>query len=553
MPQEGEGVLFALLLRSRNFWRRMAQQPIPQSQGPPPPNLAPAEVVPDVVGEPKALPAPSDAEGVPTSPSGGEFYNAAGPSKVDVERAEHMKKEQEHILMSISNRIEHLKQAERKVWKEISTARKSCVSRQEAQLRQQAKMVERMHQLREKAHMEANLREICGAHRQFGQNARRAAAQGVQARKLHNGEQTRDEARKLGKILEETSHRTKELNYQKADDRRCEREQFKLERAAQKTQTERERSYANALRFNTTDEQLRELESRIQKAEQEELECLNRLKNSERVRESVVQEMQMLRLAPRPMADDITTTPSLTPRSITPGQTPRTRASMEPRRSHNNAIPGPQVAAPAVPRADAAAGVLAVGTPDGAVSGGSSRPTTPRGTPVPPSRSGTTTPRGLPASGAPRAAAALPPRNSTSSAGYAYQPRPRVVPGAVTTGSATGPSRGGPGKRPFGASPPRPRSSAAPSGRAGASSSAGPPGFQDLAEIQAQIARLQRDYDNKLRQVYRTPAVGGSAGATPEQQRPEPRPEQPRIPATNSEASTMVNSETSPGTSHTSL
>lgn len=144
--------------------------------------------------------------------------------------------------------------------------------------------------------MEAELWEVASSRRFLGQNARQLSQQRVSLQKRGCGEQMRDESRRLDKIMEETNQMNVETNHRKAVEWRKERGQAKYRREVEKAQRDLEHRYQNAVRFNAADERLREIELAIKRAEEEELECLTRLQNSERVRASVVQEMGALQL-----------------------------------------------------------------------------------------------------------------------------------------------------------------------------------------------------------------------------------------------------------------
>lgn len=217
-----------------------------------------------------------------------ERQASAAGSAVEVAHLQNMKRQQEQVLQAISNRIRHLQHVERKIWKEITDARSSCLKRQEAQLRHQGKTVDSLNRARQDRRNVAEMQRAFTEERTLHRQRRDQALNSVYQHKVQAGRNIRCESAQLLGLLNENEAQRQLEAASKAEELRLLRSQAKLKRQLSEADARRERSQRHANRQQELEEQLSQVRNCIERAEQDELGCLRQLQNSRAVRDSLM-------------------------------------------------------------------------------------------------------------------------------------------------------------------------------------------------------------------------------------------------------------------------
>lgn len=400
-----------------------------------------------------------------------------GPSAVEVERLVHLKREQEKHLSAISNRIRHLQTAERKVWKEITEARNGCLKRQEAQLRHQSEGVEEMQRVHEEQRRRAELNRAVLAARATRRQHRQVALQATQERKAQMGRDGRVESNRLQRLLERDSDQRKVDAFARAEGHRRERAQAKLRRQVVVSEKSNEAKLRNAARTYELEETLAQVANHIKQAEEEEMACVTRLQNSQAVRDSLIDEAQMV-------------TSNVLP--LTPHKAMGSATVHVPSKGVARGQSMPDVKAQNIPPAERiSTGRSPVGTPGTP----KSPPTRTRGVAPasPPSKSRQVHPS--PPSPPSRSRPLNSPAVNSGSFSARGIPSTPTISSAANSGSL---SARGIRSTPTPRAPTRSRSA---QHFDNAHQAAMNGGYDELVNIQSQMSQLQRRYDSKLRQV----------------------------------------------------
>lgn len=215
------------------------------------------------------------------------------PSATKVERRlDRTKVDQELHLNTILSRIQHLKTAERKVWKEIREARNQCFKRQEVQLLKlnSGFELEQLEVEEQKRH--AELIRAAEAQRAIHHERCQIAWQATYERKAQMARDRREESIRAQDLIRRASVDNKLQASSRVEDQHVERAQAKHRRQVENTQKDKEKKLRRVPRLMELEETLEQVSGRINEAEQLEMACMTRLQNSLAVQNSVMEEIR---------------------------------------------------------------------------------------------------------------------------------------------------------------------------------------------------------------------------------------------------------------------
>eukprot|EP01066_Platyproteum_vivax_P008208 Platyproteum_vivax@DN3392_c0_g1_i1.p1 len=206
----------------------------------------------------------------------GSTYNA-----VDINRLMKLKQQQEEALKTIETRITHLAVTEKKVWTDIERQKMEAEKLEEAHERFVEKTQNRMRRARTHDSEVQRLQAVCRTEREGNQHRQHIAAVGA----LQNKMMTSDEVRNIkNQIRKETEHNNisrLQHNLSLKEQIRCSAQQQKLFQQFLKQQKEQEIQAQKALQFSELEDSIRLLQERLCQAEQDELEAISRLRDTQ--------------------------------------------------------------------------------------------------------------------------------------------------------------------------------------------------------------------------------------------------------------------------------
>jgi len=208
------------------------------------------------------------------------------PSVVDIKRLMKVKQDRELRLKMLQNRVNRLNNQEEGVWKQVARTQQRTsktldmqrqVQAEKEQLRQERELLAQDEVLRDRAR-EIRLRSI-NSHtlRQLKFEENKAV-----------GKQVREESQRMMSVLTGYKQQALQSKAMHVDVCRQHRTQQKLRAELNERRREQARQDMNALKFAELQEQILNADLDIDEAEQEELEALRRLQNSQSVQSEVL-------------------------------------------------------------------------------------------------------------------------------------------------------------------------------------------------------------------------------------------------------------------------
>lgn len=231
------------------------------------------------------------------------------PTLVDIKRLRKLKADQEQRLKSLNVRVDRLNAQEQKVWKDVASTQQRSLQVQEKQWSRQASQAEKIRMERELMLQEQALRERA---RETRETMISMKDRPRQARLEHNkaiSQQIREDSRRNEAALRRFREQTIEEKRRIVELRTQQRRKTCLERDLHESNQKKAQSELHALRYAELQEELRNCEEAIEMAAREEINTLERLKNSTRLREQVEEQLRDLEKrspnsSPRAVSED---------------------------------------------------------------------------------------------------------------------------------------------------------------------------------------------------------------------------------------------------------